>query len=199
MTRKEFLDALSFKLSALSVDEKNSALRYYEEYFDECENEEEAIASLGSPEACAEQILAENGKSMAKTTGGFVYSANQGADREAQNASNKKSSERVIIMILIGILTLPLWIAAIAIVFALVAAFIAINFALVVTAIACLVGGIIKLFTSLAAAGVLFGVSFVAVGLTGLITIPLAIFFGKLIFKLAGKVKQGLSGFLLGN
>lgn len=199
MTRKEFLDALSFKLSGLSVDEKNSALRYYEEYFEECENDEEAIASLGSPEACAEQILSENGKSMAKTAGGFVYSANQGAESDARKERNKKSSERVIIMILIAILTFPLWIAAISVVFALVVSFVAINFALVVSAIACFVGGIIKLFTSLAGAGVLIGVSFVSIGLTGLITIPLAIGFGKLIFKLARKVKQGLSNFLLGN
>lgn len=195
MTRKEFMDTLAVKLSALSADERNSALRYYEEYFDECENEQAAIDALGSPAACAEQILKENGVAS-KPNIGFVYQNHNENIAGADSETKKKSSERFVIALLLGILTFPIWIAAFAIVFALIVAVIAINFALVVTSIACFVGAFIKVFSSVAAAGVMLGVSFIALGLVGLVTVPLARAFVKFIMWLARKVTGGLKSFM---
>ena len=59
MERNEFLAALRERLTGLPAEEVQSALRYYEEYLDEAENEEEAIRSLGSPEQIAARILAD--------------------------------------------------------------------------------------------------------------------------------------------
>lgn len=195
MTRKEFMDTLAVKLSALSADERNSALRYYEEYFDECENEQAAIDALGSPAACAEQILKENGVAS-KPNIGFVYQNHNENIAGADSETKKKSSERFVIALLLGILTFPIWIAAFAVVFALIVAVIAINFALVVTSIACFVGAFIKVFSSVAAAGVMLGVSFIALGLVGLVTVPLARAFVKFIMWLARKVTGGLKSFM---
>lgn len=197
MTRKEFMDTLAVKLSALSADERNSALRYYEEYFDECENEQAAIDALGSPAACAEQILKENGVAS-KPNVGFVYQNHNENIAGADSESRKKGSERFVIALLLGILTFPIWIAAFAVVFALIVAVIAINFALVVTSIACFVGAFIKVFSSVAAAGVMLGVSFIALGLVGLVTVPLARAFVKFIMWLARKVTGGLKSFMSG-
>lgn len=197
MTRKEFMDTLAVKLSALSADERNSALRYYEEYFDECENEQAAIDALGSPAACAEQILKENGVAS-KPNVGFVYQNHNENIAGADSETKKKSSERFVIALLLGILTFPIWIAAFAVVFALIVSVIAINFALVVTSIACFIGAFIKVFSSVAAAGVMLGVSFIALGLVGLVTVPLARAFVKFIMWLARKVTGGLKSFMSG-
>ena len=53
MTRNEFLTALRGRLSALPKEEQDAALKYYEEYFDEAESEEEAARQLGSPDSIA--------------------------------------------------------------------------------------------------------------------------------------------------
>ena len=50
MTRNEFLTALRGRLSALPKEEQDAALKYYEEYFDEAESEEDAARQLGSPD-----------------------------------------------------------------------------------------------------------------------------------------------------
>ena len=61
MNRNEYMAALWRALSALPEEERASALRYYEEYFDDAgpENEQQVISDLGAPEKVAEQILAD--------------------------------------------------------------------------------------------------------------------------------------------
>ena len=61
MNRNEYMAALRRALSVLPEEERASALRYYEEYFDDAgpENEQRVIADLGAPEKVAEQILAD--------------------------------------------------------------------------------------------------------------------------------------------
>ena len=61
MNRNEYMSALRRALSALPEEERASALRYYEEYFDDAgpENEQKVISDLGAPEKVAEQILAD--------------------------------------------------------------------------------------------------------------------------------------------
>ena len=61
MSRNEYMAALRRALSGLPEEERASALRYYEEYFDDAgpENEQKVISELGAPEKIAEQILAD--------------------------------------------------------------------------------------------------------------------------------------------
>ena len=61
MNRTEYMAALRRALSVLPEEERASALRYYEEYFDDAgpENEAKVIADLGAPDKVAAQILAD--------------------------------------------------------------------------------------------------------------------------------------------
>lgn len=58
MNRAEFMERLRELLSDISESEREEALNYYEDYFDDAgiENEQEVIASLGSPEKVAKTI-----------------------------------------------------------------------------------------------------------------------------------------------
>lgn len=60
MDKREFLNRLQMQLEDLTNDERREALEYYEEYFADAgeENEADVLISLGSPEQVAEQIKA---------------------------------------------------------------------------------------------------------------------------------------------
>lgn len=60
MDKREFLNRLQAQLADLTSDERREALEYYEEYFADAgeENEADVLISLGSPEQAAEQIKA---------------------------------------------------------------------------------------------------------------------------------------------
>lgn len=63
MTKNEFLEKLSAKISVLPSDDKQKSIAYYGEMIDDCmENgmsEEKAVLSMGSVDSVAEQILEE--------------------------------------------------------------------------------------------------------------------------------------------
>lgn len=65
MNRREFMNRLESCLTCIDRGEREAALRYYEEYFDDAgpEKEAEIIASLGSPESLAREIIAQAGSS----------------------------------------------------------------------------------------------------------------------------------------
>lgn len=58
MNRKKFMEELAFLLSDINDDERNEALLFYENYFDEAgkENEERVIRELGDPSRVAAMI-----------------------------------------------------------------------------------------------------------------------------------------------
>ena len=60
MDKREFLNRLRNELMDLTADERKEALEYYEEYFADAgeENEADVLRKLGSPEQAAEQIKA---------------------------------------------------------------------------------------------------------------------------------------------
>lgn len=60
MNRKEFIDKLDYLLQDIEDIEREEALQYYEDYFDEAgsENESQVINDLGSPERVAAIIKA---------------------------------------------------------------------------------------------------------------------------------------------
>ncbi len=60
MDKREFLDRLQAQLTGLTSEERLEAMEYYEEYFADAgeENEADVLLSLGSPEQVAEQIRA---------------------------------------------------------------------------------------------------------------------------------------------
>jgi hypothetical protein len=70
MNKKEYLNRLETALATLSYEERQAALRYYEEYLWDAgeENEAAAIAELGAPEALADKILRESRTSAAQSS-----------------------------------------------------------------------------------------------------------------------------------
>ena len=58
MTKHEFMFRLEKALSGLSENEKNEALRYYDDYLSDCgsDNLADVLSQLGSPEKLAEEI-----------------------------------------------------------------------------------------------------------------------------------------------
>lgn len=62
MNKEKFLSELREKLTILSSEERESAIKYYEEYFDDAgvENEQSVIKELGNLDSVVEIILKEN-------------------------------------------------------------------------------------------------------------------------------------------
>lgn len=58
MTRADYLNQLEQALFQLHPSARQEALDYFNEYFDEKENDEQAIQELGSPKEAAHEILA---------------------------------------------------------------------------------------------------------------------------------------------
>ncbi len=75
MTKREYLNRLEGCLQCVDKGEREAALRYYEEYFDDAgaENEQAVIAELGSPEALARQIIREAGAERAQASAQESY------------------------------------------------------------------------------------------------------------------------------
>lgn len=61
MNKQEYLSELEVHLASLSEEERNDALRFYEEYFEDAgpENEQQVISELGKPFALAKSIICE--------------------------------------------------------------------------------------------------------------------------------------------
>lgn len=100
MNKKEFLDKLNQKLAELSQEERESAMKYYEDYFEDAgeEKEQEVISQLGSPEEIAKGILKENGKEEIEQ---------EETNQEPINQERKINYAGLIIFILICIFFFP--------------------------------------------------------------------------------------------
>lgn len=69
MTRNDYLKDLSAKLSRLPQGERDDAMAFYSEYFEDAESDDAAIEALGSPARLAAQINAEHSARMLQERG----------------------------------------------------------------------------------------------------------------------------------
>lgn len=176
MTKKDFIDILRKRLSVLPKEEMEEALRYYEEFFEDAEDEQKAVNELGSPEKIAEQILVENGFSIDDSN----------SSSQAENTvspASKKKNDKILTTIILLIITFPVWITVISVAFALILSFFAVGFALTISlvcaAVALVAGGIILLFTSAPFGLLLIGAGLVLMGLSILLVSPVFSLLGK--------------------
>ena len=74
MSKKEFLDQLAYLLQDIAPEERDDAIGYYVDYFEEAgpEREQQVIEELGSPEKIAAMIR----DSLNGTTGEDEYTEN---------------------------------------------------------------------------------------------------------------------------
>jgi len=147
MNRMEFFRRLEYLLRELPASEKMDALAYYNDYFDEAgvENEQRVMQELGSPEAVAQNILADYrqqnggnysdygspkegqnkeaygqyGAGATQQSYGYqeqnVYNTYQQAQSTQKQPEKKKlSTGMVVLIVVIAILTFPIWIGVVA-------------------------------------------------------------------------------------
>lgn len=195
MNRKEFMRQLELLLSDISEDERREALDYYESYFDEAGEEEEAsvIQKLGSPGKVAAIIkadLRENGETDRDYTDNSYGTqepeaqGQQHTDRRERGyqPKEKKGRGRLTLLIILLIFLSPFFAGAAGGILGVIVTIIFLPFLLafgIGAGVICLLaGGIllaiagIGLCASYAAGGVLsigIGLIFTAIGLVGLV------------------------------
>ncbi|MBS7009594.1 DUF1700 domain-containing protein [Anaerostipes sp.] len=174
MTREEFLDRLAYLLQDISPEERDDAIGYYADYFEEAgpEREQQVIEELGSPEKVAVMIR----DSLKGTTGEHEYTE-QGYHNQRYDENTKmpeKAKERsgfhfkgnrdrnlvLIIMLIIGavVLGLPMIgvvggtaVGIFGVFFGIVSAVAGVSVGLLAGGFGMFAAGIVKMFTHLPA------------------------------------------------
>ncbi len=188
MNKETFLLELGRLLSDLSLEEKQEAMAFYEEYFMEAgeEQEEQVLRELGSPQEVSYKIHEElAGKELIcydavagqreRTNNTNDDSSVQGKDENDKKTGKQKKKApvngwKIACIVILCLIALPiagpiafgLGAAALVIVIAIVASVFAVLFALVVTVLALVVSAAIV------------GVVFLILGILKLITAPFA-------------------------
>lgn len=182
MDKYEFISRLENALSSLSADEKRSALDYYKELFEDAggDKAQELISNLGSPESIAENIIRESG--MVSESSEFSENSSenytpQQTESAPQHKGKKRSGTTVLLIVLLLIVTFPLWIgfviAAAAVLFALIVVAIALLVALGITGVVLFGTGITTVFTSVGVGILLLGLGMLILGLLIVLVVPL--------------------------
>ncbi len=195
MNRAQFMKRLRELLSDISESEREEALNYYEDYFDDAgiENEQEVIASLGSPEKVAKTIKdglndsnGEQGEFSEKGFQGYGDSVKDEVGYHGEQGTSDRAkrfgTSGLVVLLILAILVLPVLgpvcIGIVSAVFGILAAAVAILFALMIAGFALLIAGIAVFGTAIPtlilepAAGVLmFGCSFLLLGIGILLAI----------------------------
>ncbi|MEG0896382.1 MAG: hypothetical protein RSD01_05715 [Ruthenibacterium sp.] len=174
MNRTEFLAALAAKLVDVTDDEREEAIQYYNEYLDEAgsENEESAIAELGTPEKVANIIRANCGFSLKSapktppkpelTLDGPQYDTHKTSDPaptappvrdtsapgsgyqyDGTPRTNSGNGGNKLILIVLLVFTFPIWIGVLGSLFGIIVGLIATVCALLFAGFAVLIAGIV--------------------------------------------------------
>ena len=196
MNRTEFMKKLRTLLSDVEENEREEALEFYEHYFEDAgeDNEQEVIASLGSPEKVAQNIK-EGLKDVDGVQGEFTENGYRGYGEtikeevgypEREGKKEKKSGNgKLILLLILAIFALPVLgpiiMGIVSVLFGIIAAAVAIVFAVAVVGIALLVAGasifaiaIGKLFFVPIAGVILLGASLLLIGI-GILAMVLGI------------------------
>ncbi|MCL1885913.1 MAG: DUF1700 domain-containing protein [Dehalococcoidia bacterium] len=171
MNRNEFISELRKRLRRLPQDEIESAVSYYEEYFNDAgsQNDSQTIAALGSPSAVASKIIGE-------------YVVN-----DAEKAKPKRNNVLLITILALcaSPIALPIVISIIALVFSIIMVFISIGFSGVAVALAGLFAIVIGFWSF--SQGIATGLFYLGVGILtfviGVVITGLSIKLGQVVFR----------------
>jgi uncharacterized membrane protein len=102
MNRAEFIERLTACLGDVPQTEREEAIQYYNDYFDDAgaENEAGVIASLGTPEELAKEI---------KAGLGLTDGPNAQAQSNGGTQKKKLSGGMIALIVIAAILTSPVW------------------------------------------------------------------------------------------
>lgn len=170
------MQELRARLDRLTTEDREAALSYYEEYFDEAgaDREQEVIRELGSPASVASRILADHAVKAAR-------------DAPLNPGKGLSAIWFVILAICAAPLALPVIFAMMGVIIAVLVSVFAVGAAaigLIVGGVALFIGGFFGLFATPASALVLFGAAFLLWGI------------GKIIFSIIGAVMSLLGLFV---
>lgn len=178
MNKEIFLRDLRNFLSDLPIEEREQAIKYYEDYFEDAgpENEQQVIQELGTPIDIAKQIKSVNQENIEYGKGNTFHSSGaypdiyiQNAQQNAQNSThniyayqnevNQKKSwtqepGKVALVIILALLAIPVGLPLICTLFGIFISIVAVIFSLVfaffVTAATLVFSGIISLISAFA-------------------------------------------------
>lgn len=201
MNKYEFLSQLRSALSALSTEEREAAMSYYEEFFSDAgeENEQAVIASLGTPESLARSIINENAKDAPESEeGGMNGEASRGGysgftppPTPAQTA-HRWTGGQIAVIVLLLIFSSPVWLGLLCGIFGIIVGLFGVIISIFagvgVCAVGFFVGGIIALFSEPVAGMFLVGMGLIFGGLMPLAVYPLC----KCIFRLITAIVRGI-------
>lgn len=181
MNKNDFLSELRNKLLSVPYDEREAAIRYYEEFFDDAgpENESSVISQLGSPEKVAQTILADAGQ----------FSA-QPPPPVPPAAGFKRQSIPVWVIVLIAVFAIPVGIPLLGAAFGILVGFLGAVFGIVVSIVVLVLTliisgivlfsyGIVLLFTNPLVGVATLGAGLILTGLGILALIPTLLLFTK--------------------
>ncbi len=169
MNKESFLSQLKQKLTALSSEEREAALTYYEEYFNDAgiENEQSVINELGSVEKVANGILRENN---------YPVIDNNNTDNKSSVApSDSKVSSNInygtiAILIIFYIILSPVIIPFFFAIFGVLLGFSIAGIGILISGFAVSITGIISMFLSPINGLLVLGVGFILLALGILIS-----------------------------
>lgn len=165
MNRWEFMKALERLLLDIPIEEREEALKYYNDYFDDAgeENAESVISKLGSPQEVAAQIRKDYESSNVNPDmdnmeeRGYLNTPIDNREKYSSDKQdkNKMSTGVIILIVILCILASPLLVGVAGALFGIIVAFLGIYISVVIVAAAgafaglvsgvvLVVGGIIK-------------------------------------------------------
>lgn len=110
MNRNEFLRRLEVLLSDISKEEREEALQYYRDYFEDAgaEHEADVIRELGSPEKVAETIKADLTRDAYTEDAAQSFPAQTGTTQNTQSAPKSSNGLKVLLIVLIVLVGAPI-------------------------------------------------------------------------------------------
>ncbi|MPQ43910.1 DUF1700 domain-containing protein [Clostridium tarantellae] len=180
MNKETFIRELNKKLSKLPKEEKESALEYYIEYFNEADikNDENVDKELGSPSKIASEILAN-------------YAIKDNVGKTKASKIRISAIWFIILAILAAPITLPLVIALISIILSMVLVMLSLIFAFGITALAIVGTGFFTIFAGFTVMVQDFATSIMFIGI-GLATLGVGILISMAIFYLSKLSFRGI-------
>lgn len=157
MTKEQFLFQLEQLLLDLPQEEREEAIAYYSEYFNDAGSEDEAsiIEELGTPEKVAASIREGLDTDAEAGTVDQPPQMRGAGAREGKRTARRQGDSRSkwILIILVAVFTFPLWIGvagtAFGLILAAVLTILGVSLAIAVIAVAGVVGGIITVIVGI--------------------------------------------------
>jgi uncharacterized membrane protein len=168
MNKESFLSQLKQKLTALSSEEREAALTYYEEYFNDAgiENEQAVINELGSVEKVANGILKENNYPVGDNNNADNKNSAVPSDSKANNINYGTIAILIIFYIILSPVIIPFFFA----IFGVLLGFSIAGIAILISGFAVSIAGITSMFLSPINGLLILGVGFILLALGILIS-----------------------------